>query len=84
MCWKNLVEHGHTSHFLFLISMVFTGVGDSATLLYNITQKYCHVLTLVPLFLYGQGVSWGGQSVCFSMLFFVFGLVWFSIRGRCR
>ena len=34
---------------------------------------------------YGQGVTWGGQSMCVFLCWgFEFSLVWFSIRGRCR
>ena len=40
---------------------------------------------VMSLFQYGQGVSWGGQSMFrFLCGVFAFGLVWFSIRGRCR
>ena len=51
-------------------------------------QCCCHVLTLVPLFVFvlvwsGRELGWA-VYVCFSMLVFVFGLVWFSIRGKCR
>jgi hypothetical protein len=50
----------------------------------------CHVLTFISFVLYlfstVRGHQLGGQSVCFSMIwgFVCFGLVWFSIRGRCH
>ena len=48
----------------------------------------CHVLTLVILLClcFSMIRAWVGWVVYvrFSMLGFVFGLVWFSIRGRCR
>jgi hypothetical protein len=48
----------------------------------------CHVLTLVLVLFFVlvcQDMSWVG-ILCFVFLgwFSVFGLVWFSIRGRCR
>ena len=40
---------------------------------------------VMSLFQFGEGVSWGGQSMFFFLCCgFVFGLVWFSIRSRCR
>ena len=47
-----------------------------------IVTFHSSVILLFVLVWSGRELGWA-VYVCFSMLVFVFGLVWFSIRGRC-
>ena len=51
----------------------------------GLLSRYDHssVILFFVLVWSGRELGWA-VYVCFSMLVFVFGIVWFSIRGRCR
>ena len=88
--WKRSIIGRHTAGSSFVIRNGLwphphaAGVGAYVVWFYHI----CHVLTIVlvcfPCFSLGQDVSWVGILCCvYGLSISMFGLIWFSIRGRC-